>query len=209
MALPRASNAAQWSDQRCAFTNSLPCLSEVAIQSFRIASELPSEAQPAESLSDTNILERSWQAESAPGNFGEQKGQVRQGGQQKSESSRQRNVLIIDDDDDNLLFAHYAVEYLGYRATSIKSGQGAVAIAMTRFPDIILLDILLKNVSGIDVLHQLRKHESIAHIPVVAVTALARPSDHKNIMAAGFSDYLLKPYMIDELERIISRHLPA
>lgn len=208
MALSLTSNAAQWAEQRRAFAF-LPCLTEVALRPLGLAGELPPEAQQ-KSLSGNSMLERSWRAGSSPEGCAEQRSRVRQSREGKqSESICQRNILIIDDNDDNLLFAHYAVEHLGYRATSIKSGQGAVAIAMTSFPDIILLDILLGNVNGIDVLRQLRQHESIAYVPIVAVTALARPSDHENIMAAGFSDYLLKPYMIDELERIISRHLPA
>ena len=203
-----ALNAPQRTNLRHA-ASYLPRIAEVASQPTAIAGELPSEA-PQENLletdsSETGILERSWQAAASQHS---RESMRQRGDRQKSESTRQRNVLIIDDDDDNLLFAQYAVEYLGYRATSITSGQGAVAIAMTCLPDIILLDILLRNVSGIDVLHQLRQQESIAHVPVVAVTALARPCDHRNIMAAGFSDYLLKPYMIDELERMIGRHLP-
>ena len=200
-----APNAAQRTNFRHASIY-LPRIAKIASQSTTIASELPSEATQEGLLetdsSEASMLERSWQAASSQ----HSSEPIRQ---QKSESTRQHNVLIIDDDDDNLLFAQYAVEYLGYRATSIKSGQGAVAIAMTCLPDIILLDILLRNVSGIDVLHQLRQQESIAHVPVIAVTALARPCDHRNIMAAGFSDYLLKPYMIDELDRMISRHLPT
>ena len=195
----------------CCSGNFLRPLAKLASRPAIIASELPSETQRENlsdtSTSDTSTLERSWQAESSLHHLEEPARQRR--GQQKAKSNRQRNVLIIDDDDDNLLFAQYAVEYLGYRATSIKSGQGAVAVAMTCFPDIILLDILLKNINGIDVLRQLRQQEPIAHVPVIAVTALARPYDQDNIMAAGFSDYLLKPYMIDELERIIARHLPT
>lgn len=195
MALLHAFNTAQWANLRCASANFRPDLGGVAAQPLAVIDGLLPEAQP-ENTSDISLLERSWQ--------------VRQsGGQQQAESSHRRNVLIIDDDDDNLLFAQYAVEHLGYCATSIKSGQGAVAIAMTCCPDIILLDILLENINGIDVLRQLRQQESIAHVPVIAVTALSRPSDYKSIMAAGFSDYLLKPYMIDELEQMISRHLPA
>ncbi len=121
---------------------------------------------------------------------------------------RQYSILILDDDEDNLLFAQYAVESLGYQATSIRSGDGAVAAALNCFPDIILLDILLKEDDGIDVFSRLRKHEQIAWIPVVAVTALAHPRDRQRIAAAGFSDYLAKPYMIDELAAMIQRHLP-
>ncbi|WP_121968487.1 response regulator [Leptolyngbya sp. BC1307] len=121
---------------------------------------------------------------------------------------RPYSILIIDDDEDNLLFAQYAVESMGYQATSVWSGDGAIATALTCFPDIILLDILLKDISGIDVFKRLRQHELIAQVPVIAVTALDHPRDRQRIAAAGFSDYLAKPYMLEELAAIISRHLP-
>ncbi len=121
---------------------------------------------------------------------------------------RPYSVLIIEDDEDNLLFAQYAVESLGYQATSAWSGSGAIAAALTCFPDIILLDILLKDINGIDVFNRLRQHEQIAQVPIVAVTALAHPRDRQMIAAAGFSDYLVKPYMIEELASMIKRHLP-
>lgn len=125
-----------------------------------------------------------------------------------TKSERPCSILIIDDDEDNLLFAQYAVESMGYQATSTLSGDGAIATALTCFPDIILLDILLKDISGIDVFKRLRQHELIAQVPVIAVTALDHPRDRQRIAAAGFSDYLTKPYMLEELAAIINRHLP-
>jgi CheY-like chemotaxis protein len=73
----------------------------------------------------------------------------------------------------------------------------------------ILLDIVLKGGSGFDVLQALRSQPHLAQVPIVAVTALVQPGDRAKITAAGFSDYLAKPYMLEDLDAMISRHLPA
>lgn len=209
MALSLASEVVKLADQRTVSSFSRACLTKVAIQSTGLPNERSPKPQP-EGLLTGALLERSRQV-ALPSEKPEvlYSKQLQRGGQKSAAGSHQRSVLIIEDNDDNLLFAQYAVEHLGYRATAMKSGYGAVATAMTCLPDIILLDILLEKINGIDVLRQLRKHEAIAHIPVIAVTALARPCDHENIMTAGFSDYLLKPYMIDDLRRMLGRHLSA
>lgn len=216
MALFSALNAAKLASQHFAFRSAWSDLTGTVIQPVGLPSGRSSEPQ-RQNLSDADILECSWEAASpkqpetslSETSFSKISlgRQWQSGGRQDAAGIRQRSVLIIDDNDDSLLFAQYAVEHLGYRTTVLKSGHGAAATAMTCLPDIILLDILLEHISGIDVLRQLRKHEAIAQVPTIAVTALARPCDHTDIMASGFSDYLLKPYMIDDLRRMLNRHL--
>ncbi len=209
MASSLASDAVKLADQPFVSNSPWARLTEVTLPLTGLPNERPPKPQPDSSLK-ADLLERSWQMalpNEKPETF--LRKELQRGGQQNAAGTHQRSVLIIEDNADNLLFAQYAVEHLGYRATAMKSGQGAVATAMTCLPDIILLDILLERINGIDVFRQLRKHEAIAHIPVIAVTALARPCDYESIMTAGFSDYLLKPYMIDDLQRMLSRHLPA
>ncbi len=212
MALFCALNAAKLASQHFAFRSAWSVTGTV-IQPVGLSSGRSPEPQQ-QNLSDADILECSWQAASPKQqetSFSETllSREWQSGGQQDATGIRQRSVLIIDDNDDSLLFAQYAVEHLGYRTTVLKSGHGAAATAMTCLPDIILLDILLEHINGIDVLRQLRKHEAIAQVPIIAVTALARPCDHADIMASGFSDYLLKPYMIDDLQQMLNRHLPT
>lgn len=210
MVLHRAPNAAKLAGQHLDSGSAWFGLTDATTPPTGLPDERSPEPQ-RQNLPDAERLERSWQAVSSPDHQRETSlsQDWQSGGQRNAEGTGHRSVLIIDDNDDNLLFAQYAVEHLGYRATALKSGCGAVATAMTCLPDIVLLDILLEHVNGIDVLHQLRKHEMLTHIPVIAVTALARPCDQASIMSAGFSDYLLKPYMINDLERMIGRHLPA
>lgn len=209
MALSLASDAVKLANQPFVSSSPWARLTEAAMQPTGLPNERPPKPQP-EGFLDAVLLERSWQV-ALPNEKSETllSKELQRGGQQHAAGTHQRSVLIIEDNNDNLLVAQYAVEHLGYRATAIKSGHGAVATAMACLPDIILLDILLEKINGIDVLRQLRKHEAIAHIPVIAVTALARPCDHENIMTAGFSDYLLKPYMIEDLQRMLGRHLSA
>lgn len=121
----------------------------------------------------------------------------------------QYSILIVDDDEDNLLYAHYAVEQLGYRVAVASSGRGAIASAFSFCPDMILLDIMLDDISGTDVLRQLRQHKQFEAVPIIAVTALAHDRDREIAMEAGFADYLVKPYMLDALEAMIKQHLPS
>ncbi|MEL7351341.1 MAG: response regulator [Cyanobacteria bacterium J06560_5] len=116
-------------------------------------------------------------------------------------------VLIVDDDEDNLMVAQYAVESFGYQAIPISSGHDAVFAALTQAPDIILLDIVLDGLNGIDVLRHLRQNG--IRVPVIAVTALVHGHKVEEIMLAGFAEYVVKPYMIEDLYWVMARALEA
>ncbi|GAB4385205.1 MAG: hypothetical protein Kow00121_49870 [Elainellaceae cyanobacterium] len=125
---------------------------------------------------------------------------------------RQRNsqlplILAVDDDDDNLLLISYVLETFGCQCISQTDGEAALAIAKEHRPDLVLLDILLPNVDGIEFVHRLRQDSMTADIPVVAVTALARSEDRQTILLSGFTDYISKPYMLEDLEAVIRRYV--
>ncbi|MEO0805843.1 MAG: response regulator [Cyanobacteria bacterium J06643_4] len=117
-------------------------------------------------------------------------------------------VLVVDDDADNLMVAQYAVESFGLSVETAQSGYDVLVTALTCKPELILLDICLDGVNGTDLLYQLKCHEPLAQVPVVAVTALAMDNDRDFLLSVGFSDYLAKPYMIEELRQIVKYHLP-
>ena len=117
-------------------------------------------------------------------------------------------VLIVDDDRDNLFYAECAVEDLGYQWASTALGSMVLPLAMAYQPDIILLDIWLKDITGFDVFRQLRQHSQTSQIPTIAVTALSMPREVAQISQAGFADYLLKPYLLDGLSKVLTVHLP-
>lgn len=118
-------------------------------------------------------------------------------------------VLAIDDDNDNLLLISCALELLNCEFIGETSGQAALNLAIERQPALILLDVIMPDMSGIDFIRALKQHPSTQHIPVIAITGLAAPEDRQALLAEGFTNYLSKPYMVDDLEVMVQQHLQA
>lgn len=127
-------------------------------------------------------------------------------GNQLSKTS-QPLILAVDDDEDNLLLLTEVLKPLHCHIVTATDGQQALHFAQTMQPALILLDVMLPDVSGMEVLQQLKQNPQTMRIPVVAVTALARREDRDRLFLAGCDDYMSKPYMIDELEALICRYL--
>jgi CheY-like chemotaxis protein len=116
-------------------------------------------------------------------------------------------ILAVDDDEDNLLLLSYVLEPLGCSLITAVDGFSALLKAQTYHPDLILLDILLPGMDGTDVTLRLKKDPKTQNIPVIAVTALASAKDQQKILQSGCNDYISKPYMINEMEALVRRHL--
>ena len=114
-------------------------------------------------------------------------------------------VLVVDDDKDNLLLARFIVESLGFRCLVCSDSRQALALVREFTPNLILLDIVMPNLSGIDIAHRIKRDCKLKKIPLIAVTGLARTKEEELIFAAGFSGYIRKPYLIEELEVKIQR----
>lgn len=108
-------------------------------------------------------------------------------------------ILIVDDNEDNILFASSSLQLLKFPCIVANSGAKAIEIATNKLPDLILLDIVMPNVSGIEVTEVLKNNPKTARIPIVAVTGLTYPIQLQQISEAGCDDYLCKPYAIEEL----------
>ena len=124
----------------------------------------------------------------------------------RRQTSSPRRVLIVDDHEDNLMLARYIVEEEGHQVTAVLSGDDAVEMAIAHQPHLILLDIVLGETSGIDIFHQIKQYEQFAQTPVVGITALTRQDVQQEAIAIGFADYLLKPYHIEDLCRIVETY---
>ncbi|MBD2256011.1 response regulator [Pseudanabaena sp. FACHB-2040] len=117
-------------------------------------------------------------------------------------------VLVVDDDADNLQLACYIVEQAGYVALSAGSGKDALVQVQEHEVHLVLLDIVLPDMDGFQVIKQLQQRFSGQLMPVVALTALATESERLQMIDAGFSSFLCKPYAIDDLEAILGQYCP-
>jgi CheY-like chemotaxis protein len=97
----------------------------------------------------------------------------------------------------------------GYRVIRVKDGVEALAMTRQNRPDIILMDIQMPNLDGLEATRQIRSDPLLQQIPVIALTALTMPGDREQCLNAGVSDYLGKPVSIKVLLRTLRRHLPA
>ena len=116
-------------------------------------------------------------------------------------------ILIVEDNDDNLLLLNYTLESLGCRLISQKDSSAAVVLAKEHLPDLILLDILMPGLTGIDIIRHLKQEPLTRNITTIAVTALASADDRETILNAGFDDYISKPYMIEDVENMVMEYL--
>jgi two-component system cell cycle response regulator DivK len=102
-------------------------------------------------------------------------------------------VLVVEDNDKNLKLIRTILEGNGIETVEARTGEEALALVRGRKPDLILMDIQLPGLSGIDVLNVLRADADAASIPVLAVTASVMSGDVGRIMAAGFGGCISKP----------------
>lgn len=118
-------------------------------------------------------------------------------------------ILAVDDDEDNLLLLTEILTPVDCIVITATDGQQALELAKQRQPALILLDVMLPDISGIEVVQQLKQNPLTMNIPVVAVTALARVEDRDRLFLAGCDAYVSKPYMLEDLEALIDRYLVA
>lgn len=116
-------------------------------------------------------------------------------------------VLVVDDNEDNLFLLAFIVEQLNCQIIAAIDGKTALDLAQCYQPSLILLDLMLPDMDGIEVFSHLRQNPITKKTPVIAVTAMARQEDRDRILLAGFNDYVSKPYSVDELELLLRRYL--
>ena len=113
-------------------------------------------------------------------------------------------VLVVEDNALNLKLVRDVLGQAGYRVLEAGDAVRGIAIAREQSPDLILMDIQLPGIDGVEALGRLRRDEATAGIPVVALTAFAMEEDRERFTAAGFDGYLEKPLSVPELPRRIA-----
>ncbi|MDX2074029.1 MAG: response regulator [Alphaproteobacteria bacterium] len=118
-----------------------------------------------------------------------------------------KKILIVEDNDLNLKLFRDLLAAHGYDTIETKEGLEAIVLTRAEHPDLILMDIQLPEISGLDVTRRLKADPAICHIPIVAVTAFAMKDDEEKIMAAGCEAYLSKPIAIATFMETVRRFL--
>jgi CheY-like chemotaxis protein len=117
-------------------------------------------------------------------------------------------ILIGEDEPDNQVILQTVVEALvGVRAEVAGDGLAVLASVERERPRMILLDLMMPGLDGFQVTRQLKGNPTTAGIPIVAVSAMARPDDREAALAAGSDDFVRKPFELDDLEAVIRTHL--
>ncbi|MQA64416.1 MAG: response regulator [Alphaproteobacteria bacterium] len=107
-----------------------------------------------------------------------------------------QKILIVEDNELNMKLFHDLLEAHGYTTIQTRNGMEAVGLARTHRPDLILLDIQLPEISGLEVTRQLKQDDELKDIPVVAVTAFAMKGDEEKIREGGCQAYIAKPISV-------------
>lgn len=119
------------------------------------------------------------------------------------------SILIVDDNDLNLKLAQKILVKDGYAVIVAGRGEQAIEMACTNQPDLILLDIRLPDIDGLEVLRRLRSLPETQDIPIVAMTAQAMPDEVDRFVAAGCTGYIQKPISLQIFRDEVRRHLAA
>lgn len=118
-----------------------------------------------------------------------------------------KKILIVEDNDLNLKLFKDLLEAHGYETYQTKDGFEALTLARNVRPDLILMDIQLPEISGLDVTKRLKADVEVRHIPVIAVTAFAMKDDEEMILNAGCEAYMSKPISIPTFIGLIRQFL--
>ena len=114
-------------------------------------------------------------------------------------------VLIVEDNEKNMKLARDVLQAKGYSTLEAVTGEDGVRLAKEKRPDLVLMDIQLPGISGIDALKELRSDAQTEKIPVAALTASVTPTDRTQIAAAGFDAFLSKPINLKEFLETVKR----
>jgi two-component system, OmpR family, response regulator MprA len=132
-------------------------------------------------------------------------------GQASASEQQPRKLLVVDDEESIVELIRVGMQYEGFRVEQIGTGYGALDIAQRFRPDVIVLDILLPDLDGMEVCRRLRSTESTADMPILMLTARDEVKDRVAGLESGADDYLVKPFKFEELlarvRALLRRHL--
>jgi two-component system cell cycle response regulator DivK len=118
-----------------------------------------------------------------------------------------KTVLIVEDNELNMKLFHDLMEAHGYNILQTRDGMEALKLARAHRPDLILMDIQLPEVSGLEVTKWIKEDDDLRSIPVIAVTAFAMKGDEEKILQGGCEAYIAKPISVTNFLKTVERFL--
>ncbi len=118
-----------------------------------------------------------------------------------------KKVLIVEDNELNMKLFHDLLEAHGINTVQARDGRNVLDLARAEKPDLILMDIQLPEVSGLDVTRWLKDDDELKSIPVIAVTAFAMKGDEQKIREGGCEDYISKPISVTKFLETVQKYL--
>jgi two-component system, cell cycle response regulator DivK len=118
-------------------------------------------------------------------------------------------ILHVEDNPANRMIVRDLLEFQGYQVIEVFDGEEALSAAERELPDLILMDIQLPSISGLEASRRIKAREDLRRIPIIAVTSFALSGDDQKAAAAGCDAYIAKPYRPRDLLQLIKRLLPC
>jgi CheY-like chemotaxis protein len=118
-------------------------------------------------------------------------------------------VLCVEDNMQNRLLVNRILTSRGYTVIEAEDGLAGLEMIRQHKPPLVLLDINLPGIDGLDIVAKVKGDNELRHIPVIALTASAMQGDRERFLAAGCDDYLSKPIQVQELIQIVNQYYPA
>jgi len=116
-------------------------------------------------------------------------------------------ILVFEDEADTAEMFAEMLKLNGYKVTKILNSAQAIEEIINRKPDAILLDLMMPDVSGLDILRSLKKNPALDNIPTIVISAKGLPENIESGFKAGASEYLVKPVTIQTLKKTLEKHL--
>ncbi|MEK6752304.1 MAG: PAS domain S-box protein [Chloroflexota bacterium] len=126
---------------------------------------------------------------------------------QPPKGKRGGKILIVEDTDPIIMLLSEYLRYKGYQVIAARNGMEGVKLAIQEKPDLILMDVMMPVMDGVEATKRIRLEEGLRDTPIIALTALAMQGDRERCLQAGMNDYLSKPVQMKELESLIVKHI--
>ena len=119
-----------------------------------------------------------------------------------------KTILYVEDNEANRMIVRDLLKRTKYQLIEAHDGEAGVATAIEKKPDLILMDIQLPKISGLDAIRRIRENPAMAATPIIAITSFALSGDDQKAKEAGATAYLAKPYSPFDLLKLVRQHAP-